>query len=179
MAEAQARAQHKEPQHEEQCAPSEAWARVKSRLRGELGEDVYASWFRGIELDEVSGGTVHLTVATRFLRNWLRTHYYDSVLRQVQGEWPGAERVEFTVRQPLFSVEPAKEMPCARQAPVTTTADRVPLPMPLRTGYEGFEGEVVGFLGDVHEDDRAGAAAGLVRGAFGRDLFRCGAGPGE
>ena len=140
MAEAQARAQHKEPQHEEQCAPSEAWARVKSRLRGELGEDVYASWFRGVELDEVSGGTVHLTVATRFLRNWLRTHYYDSVLRQVQGEWPGAERVEFTVRQPLFSVEPAKEMPCARQAPVTTTADRVPLPMPLRTGYEGFEG---------------------------------------
>jgi chromosomal replication initiator protein len=139
VAEAQARARQ-EPQHEEQCAPSEAWAKIKSRLRGELGEDVYASWFRGVEVEEVDGGIVHLTVATRFLRNWLKTHYYDSVLRQAKGEWPDTERVEFTVRQPLFAVEQQKETPCARQAPAPAAADRVPLPMPMRTGYEGFEG---------------------------------------
>ena len=140
MAEAQARAQHAEPQQEEQRAPSSAWARVKSRLRGELGEDVYASWFRGVEIEEVDGDIVHLSVATRFLRNWLKTHYYDSVLKQAQGEWPSAERVEFTVRQPHFTVEPPKETPCARQAPSPAAADRAQLPMPLRTGYEGFEG---------------------------------------
>ena len=66
--------------------PSEAWTRIKSRLRGELGEDVYASWFRGVEVDDITGGVIHLTVATRFLRNWLRTHYYDTVLRQAQGD---------------------------------------------------------------------------------------------
>jgi chromosomal replication initiator protein len=109
-------------------------------LRGELGEDVYASWFRGVEIEEVDGGIVHLSVATRFLRNWLKTHYYDSVLKQAQGEWPSAERVEFTVRQPHFTVEPPKETPCARQAPSPAATDRAQLPMPLRTGYEGFEG---------------------------------------
>ncbi len=140
MAEAQARAPHAEPQQEEQRAPSSAWARVKSRLRGELGEDVYASWFRGVEVEEVDGDIVHLSVATRFLRNWLKTHYYDSVLKQAQGEWPSAERVEFTVRQPHFTVEPPKETPCARQAPSPAATDRAQLPMPLRTGYEGFEG---------------------------------------
>ncbi|WP_083238125.1 chromosomal replication initiator protein DnaA [Methyloceanibacter marginalis] len=140
MAEAQARAPHAEPQQEEQCAPSSAWARVKSRLRGELGEDVYASWFRGVEIEEVDGGIVHLSVATRFLRNWLKTHYYDSVLKQAQGEWPSAERVEFTVRQPHFTIEPPKETPCARQTPSPAATDRAQLPMPLRTGYEGFEG---------------------------------------
>ncbi len=139
MAEAQARAHIQEPHREEKCAPSEAWARVKSRLRGEVGEDVYASWFRGVEIENVSSGIVHLTVATRFLRNWLRTHYYDAVLRQVQGEWPGAERLEFTVRQPHFAVENPKDAPCARPA-APLAADRMPLPMPLRTGYEGFEG---------------------------------------
>ena len=85
MAEAQARAHDHGAHQKEQCAPGEAWTRVKSRLRGELGEDVYASWFRGVEVDDIAGGVIHLTVATRFLRNWLRTHYYDTVLRQVQG----------------------------------------------------------------------------------------------
>ena len=41
---------------QEQCAsPGDAWARVKSRLRAELGEDVFASWFRGVELERVDG----------------------------------------------------------------------------------------------------------------------------
>ena len=87
---------------QEQCAPSDAWARVKSRLRAELGEDVFASWFGGVEVEEVDDGVVHLTVATRFLRNWLRSHYYDFVLRLSRAEWPTVERVEFKVRQPHF-----------------------------------------------------------------------------
>lgn len=138
VAHAQAQASHAEPQQKEQCAPSDAWARVKTRLRGELGEDVYASWFRGVEVEQVDGGVIHLTVATRFLRNWLRSHYYDAVLRLARVEWPTAERVEFSVRQPHFSVEPPKE-PCLDRRPVAP-AELAPLPMPLRTGYGGFEG---------------------------------------
>ena len=79
---------------QEQGAPSDAWARVKSRLRAELGEDVFASWFRGVEVEQVDDEVVRLTVATRFLRNWLRSHYYDFVLRLSRGEWPTVERVE-------------------------------------------------------------------------------------
>ena len=93
---------------QEQCAPSDAWAKIKSRLRAELGEDVFASWFRGVELEQVDDEVVHLTVATRFLRNWLRTHYYDFVLRLARAEWPAAERVEFRVRQPHFGTEGAE-----------------------------------------------------------------------
>ena len=114
--------------------------KVKARLRGELGEDVYASWFRGVEIGDVDGGVIHLTVATRFLRNWLKTHYYDAVLRQAKGEWPDAEQLEFAVRQPHFAVEPPKEEAAVRQVPANSTPNRSPLPMPLRTGYEGFEG---------------------------------------
>ena len=94
---------------QEQVAPSEAWARVKGRLRAELGEDVFASWFRGVELGGADGEVLHLTVATRFLRNWLRSHYYDFVLRLARAEWPDIERVEFKVRQPHFGGEVPKE----------------------------------------------------------------------
>jgi chromosomal replication initiator protein len=173
VAQAHAQAPRAESQQEEQCAPSEAWARVKSRLRGELGEDVYASWFSGVEVEQVDDGVIHLTVATRFLRNWLRAHYYESVLRLARVEWPTAESVEFTVRQPHFTIEPPKEAPCERPLAATQPAsDRAPLPMPLRTGYEGFEGSPLdprlSFASFVvgASNKLAHAAAQQVAGAF-------------
>jgi chromosomal replication initiator protein len=158
-------------QQEQQCAPSDAWARVKGRLRAELGEDVFASWFRGVELERVDDAVVHLTVATRFLRNWLRSHYYDFVLNLTRVEWPEAERLEFRVRQPHFSVETPKAVPRQWPAP-EPTADASPVVLPLRTGYGGFEGSpldprlsfatfVVGATNRL-----AHAAAQQVAGAF-------------
>ena len=49
----------------------ERWQRVKSRLRIELGEDVFTSWFARMEVDAVENGAVRLSVPTRFLRNWI------------------------------------------------------------------------------------------------------------
>ncbi len=125
---------------QEQFAPGDAWARVKSRLRAELGEDVFASWFRGVELERVDEEVVHLTVATRFLRNWLRSHYYDFVLRLARAEWDSVERVEFRVRQPHFGTEAPKDPARAPRTPAPPAAELAPPPMPLRTGYGGFEG---------------------------------------
>ena len=126
---------------QEQFAPSgEAWGRVKSRLRAELGEDVFASWFRGVELERLDQDCVHLTVATRFLRNWLRSHYYDFVLRLLRAEWSGVERVEFKVRQPHFSTDASKEALRQKPAHMPAAEEHAPIAMPLRTGYGGFEG---------------------------------------
>jgi chromosomal replication initiator protein len=125
---------------QEQFAPGDAWARVKSRLRAELGEDVFASWFRGVELERVDEEVVHLTVATRFLRNWLRSHYYDFVLRLARAEWDSVERVEFRVRQPHFSTEAPKDPARAARTAAPPAAELTLPPMPLRTGYGGFEG---------------------------------------
>ena len=125
---------------QEQVAPSEAWARVKGRLRAELGEDVFASWFRGVELGGADGEVLHLTVATRFLRNWLRSHYYDFVLRLARAEWPDVERVEFKVRQPHFGGEVPKEALRQRRPVAPSLTEATGLPMPLRTGSGGFEG---------------------------------------
>jgi chromosomal replication initiator protein len=159
-------------QQEQFASSGDAWGRVKSRLRAELGEDVFASWFRGVELERLDEGCVHLTVATRFLRNWLRSHYYEFVLRLLRSEWAEVERVEFRVRQPHFGNEQPKEL--LRQKPMALPAleEAAPLPMPLRTGYGGFEGSPLDprltfttFL--VGASNRlAHAAAQEVAGAF-------------
>ena len=58
----------------------EVWGRVKRRLRAELGEDIFASWFGRLELDSVIEGCAYLTVPTRFLKSWIESHYSDRVL---------------------------------------------------------------------------------------------------
>jgi chromosomal replication initiator protein len=93
-----------------------------------------------VEVEEVDDEVVHLTVATRFLRNWLRSHYYDFVLRLSRAEWPTVERVEFKVRQPHFGNDVPKEPRHQRLPLAPVVAEAPPLPLPLRTGYGGFEG---------------------------------------
>ena len=44
------------------------WLRVKERLRVEVGDDVYSSWFARMELDGVDGDTVKLSVPRAFSR---------------------------------------------------------------------------------------------------------------
>ena len=75
-----------------------AWARVKRRLRAELGEDVFASWFARLELEAVAGGTARLTVPTRFLKSWIESHYLDRVLNTFKAEVEEIARIEVGVR---------------------------------------------------------------------------------
>ncbi|KQP06755.1 chromosomal replication initiation protein [Methylobacterium sp. Leaf99] len=80
--------------------PVAAWARVKRRLRAELGEDVFASWFARLELLEVSGATARLTVPTRFLKSWIESHYIDRVLNTFRSEVEDVSRIDVSVRGP-------------------------------------------------------------------------------
>jgi len=76
----------------------ERWQRVKERLRSELGDDVFTSWFARMELEAVDKGVVRLSVPTRFLRNWIQSHYSDRVLSHWQAEEPIITRLELSVR---------------------------------------------------------------------------------
>lgn len=101
--------------------PVAAWARVKRRLRAELGEDVFASWFARLELLEVSGGTARLTVPTRFLKSWIESHYLDRVLGTFRSEVEEVSRIDVSVRGPAAArpaaVAAASAAPKPAQAP--------------------------------------------------------------
>ncbi|WP_422679907.1 chromosomal replication initiator protein DnaA [Chelatococcus albus] len=79
-------------------ALEQAWLRVKRRLRVELGEDVFTSWFGRLELDGLSAGVARLSVPTRFLKSWIESHYADRVLAHFKAECPDVARVAFGVR---------------------------------------------------------------------------------
>ncbi|WP_449409894.1 chromosomal replication initiator protein DnaA [Methylobacterium komagatae] len=88
-----------------------AWSRVKRRLRAELGEDVFASWFARLELEGVVSGAGRLTVPTRFLKSWIESHYIDRVLTTFRAEAPEVDRIEIGVRGTAAPVRPAVAPP--------------------------------------------------------------------
>src|SRR5580700_3759826 len=89
----------------------ERWQRVKNRLRSELGEDVFTSWFARMELDAVEKGAVRLSVPTRFLRNWIQSHYSEKVLSNWQAEDSSITRLELNVRSAAIRPLPVKSKP--------------------------------------------------------------------
>src|ERR1700742_5069712 len=88
----------------------ECWQRTKGRLRTEVGEDIFTSWFARMELDEVNGETVRLSVATRFLKTWTQSHYGEKILTCWQAELPAVRRIDIVVRSAVTrnAMTPAK-----------------------------------------------------------------------
>ena len=93
----------------------ESWLRVKSRLRSEVGDDVFSSWFARMDLEGLDDGGVRLSVPTRFLKSWIQSHYAEKVLTCWQAERNEVGRIELIVRsavlkntaQPKAKVEPS------------------------------------------------------------------------
>jgi len=76
---------------------NEQWARVRAGLREEFGENAYKSWLKPLTLEAVEGGTVHLSVPTRFMRNWIESQYGARLVALWSSENPEIKSV--SVRQ--------------------------------------------------------------------------------
>src|ERR1700690_1118198 len=79
-----------------------SWSRVKGRLRAEVGDDVYSSWFARMDLEAIDEGTVRLSVPTRFLKSWIQSHYAERVLACWQAEAAKVGRIELIVRSAVL-----------------------------------------------------------------------------
>ncbi len=112
----------------------ERWQQVKKRLRVELGEDVFTSWFARIELETIEQGTIRLSVPTRFLRNWIQSHYSEKVLGHWQAEDPIINRLELSVRSAAIRPLPVKPK-CAESSVPPRELREVP-----RNGVEARAG---------------------------------------
>ncbi|MFN3659464.1 MAG: chromosomal replication initiator protein DnaA [Pseudolabrys sp.] len=90
-------------------ADQDVWSRVKERLRAEVGDDVYSSWFARMELEAIEDGTVRLSVPTRFLKSWIQSHYAEKVLACWQAQDSKVTRIELIVRSAVLrSAVPVK-----------------------------------------------------------------------
>lgn len=125
----------------------ERWSRVKGRLKAEVGDDIFSSWFTRMDLEAVEKNTVRLSVPTRFLKSWIQSHYNDRVLNCWQAEETSIERVEVTVRSAVLrsntpSVKPGDQIQVQREKrPLSVGAgDQRSITAPVSAAHEALGG---------------------------------------
>lgn len=152
-----------------QASLDQQWARISGRLKEEVGETAYRSWLKPLTVGDFAAGQVRIIVPTRFMRDWIRTHYADRIRALWTGENPGVQSIDIVVAPPKGAGT------AAAPAPVPPV-DEPPPPAPLTGAPLGAPlGALDGSLDEAAEiPDLAGAAAaggmaGLPLGAEGRD----------
>ena len=97
------------------------WKRVALRLRAEIGEDLYTSWFTRMEVFGLDVETVVMSVPTRFLRSWIQSHYRERLLKLWRSEIEEITDLEIRVRTvgtPMRPVVVRTETATSSRAPV-------------------------------------------------------------
>ncbi|MGL3608305.1 chromosomal replication initiator protein DnaA [Rhizobium sp. G187] len=84
--------------------------RFSLRLKAQVGQDVYQSWFGRLKLHSASKSVVRLTVPTAFLKSWINNRYLDLITSIFQAEDASILKVEILVRSASRSTRgPAAE----------------------------------------------------------------------
>ena len=93
------------------------------RVKDELGEAVYRSWFAMLRCESIGEGEAVVAAPTRFLRNWIETHYGDRLLKLWRAENPSVRRMSILLDASIgglqgIGAEPANSTDEAEQAPL-------------------------------------------------------------
>jgi len=70
------------------------WAHITDRLRKEIGDAAYKNWILPLMIKDLRNGALEIAVPTRFMADWVKSHYAD----RIRSLWT----TEFT---PLISVD--------------------------------------------------------------------------
>jgi len=94
------------------------WETVSSELRQKIGEAAFQSWIKPMSVRGLSNGTVHVSVPTRFMRDWVMAHYVDKLTHLWQ-------QINASVKSIDVRVQASREV---KKAPLVSPS----APMPVR-----------------------------------------------
>ena len=127
---------------------SAQWDRVKARLRDEFGEAAFKSWLQPLTLAELRDGQVRICVPTRFLRDWVVTHYGERIRALWAKEDDSVVGIEVLVLPTVAAKSATAATPAAAVArPAATAAapcepsnvnDEIGAPLDPRYTFENF-----------------------------------------
>lgn len=76
----------------------ESFDRVMAKLKVQIGNDAFQSWFGRVNLETSDNVIIRLSVATSFLKSWISSHYSEILLSLWQAEYSSILRIEILVR---------------------------------------------------------------------------------
>ncbi len=124
------------------------WVRVRARLRKEVGETAYRSWIKPLTLLGIEKHEVRLGVTTRFVRDWVRSHYADLIRTAWNGEARHVNAVDIAV-QAATTVARSESLaktdiprvasaPARTPEPATESIDEFSAPLDARFTFDNW-----------------------------------------
>ena len=84
----------------EQRSKEASWDNVRTKLRSEFGEATFNSWLKPLKFIDMDGGYVRLAAPTRFMRDWVTTHYGERLRNLFGAEQDRAVELDIVVASP-------------------------------------------------------------------------------
>lgn len=116
------------------------WEKICVSLRAMHGTQTFDNWLASIKPGELAGSTLVLSLPNRFLANYVKANYVDSIRDVVRKEMPSAQDVRLIVK-PIPVTADAKDGANTKAAPVTeieSARDRLGTPLDERLTFDSF-----------------------------------------
>lgn len=73
------------------------WLLVLKKLNNEFGNEIFNSWIKNIKVQSIEDDILHFSVPTRFIRDWITSHYLDKIIFFLNAENPNIRRVKISI----------------------------------------------------------------------------------
>ena len=74
------------------------WGQICSQLKNEVGDVAFDSWLKPLTPSSFNNGIMNICVPTRFMRNWVITHYSDRIHKIWEKKNPDIKSINFVVQ---------------------------------------------------------------------------------
>jgi len=118
-----------------------AWEKMLPLLQKELGLTAYKSWIAPVVPVRFEKGVLELAVATRFIRDWVKTHYADRIRHLWAQQFGSIIRVDIVISasQPVVPPVAAANLPPAESQPQESpAADALSSPLDPRFTFGNY-----------------------------------------
>ena len=121
------------------------WAAVHSDMRQEFGEAVFRSWLKPLTLRAYYHGTMEVSVPTRFMRDWIQTHYAERISTMCTEKNSEVKRVQIVVVQnailddaPFTQTNAQEESSPKAEEDLRAAIEEISSPLDARFTFDSF-----------------------------------------
>ena len=122
-------------------ALQDMWAEIQPLLQKEFGPTACKSWIAPIQPLRLEKGVLELAVATRFVRDWVRTHYADRIRHIWAARFAAIVRVDIVVQASAAvqsAIQAAVTASVQVSAPAAVAEDNLSSPLDPRFTFDNF-----------------------------------------
>ncbi len=85
------------------------WLLVLKKLNNEFGNEIFNSWIKNIKVRSIEDDILYFSVPTRFIRDWITSHYLDKIIFFLNAENPNIRRVKISIDNMLSANQDNQE----------------------------------------------------------------------